>query len=405
MEGEQSASEVLNLFVCEVMNNEIDLPIHIVECLKDVSGEEDVKSKKQLKNALSNANISDIFKEEKFVLQGSKQIFLDTQNITKEQRYSIFTKDKNDDCNFLNFFSSNFNDVSLTNTYEEIKILTTALSGVYNRTELLRESDEMSLDNQIDVLSTDLNSLGKYIHWQICKEYNLRGRTELSNLPLMITGAVLVKAYILTDIMQCNSTCGKVYSGLDETSVKECECGGEILLAPPMLRVDTVSFVVPEDIENKVSFQEEVSPKNIFNLINKAFLNRKLLLILNQLTEYKINEKIAIPSDAVFRYKDTNDVIRVQYIHEVKDEKEIHIFACITDSRFSDPEFISCLFLPGIMRDIKSGLKGDFNWEQVISRSELRDWKVTPFIKGKELEKTSSFKEMYSLFAGGVNDE
>jgi len=56
------------------------------------------------------------------------------------------------------------------------------------------------------------------------------------------------------------------------------------------------------------------------------------------------------------------------------------------------------------MRDIKSGLKGEFNWEKIIARSELRDWMVTPFIKGKELEKTSSFKDIQSLFTGGSSN-
>ena len=117
-----------------------------------------------------------------------------------------------------------------------------------------------------------------------------------------------------------------------------------------------------------------------------------------------MREKIIIPSDAIFNYKDTNDIIQVNFIYEIKDKKEIYIFACITDTRYTDSCFISSVSLPVIMRDIQNGLKGEFNWEQVISKSELRDWKVTKFIKGKELEKISSFKEIDELYQGDVKD-
>ncbi|MCE7742619.1 MAG: hypothetical protein GOP50_09185 [Candidatus Heimdallarchaeota archaeon] len=404
MDTEKSTSELQNLYIYEIVNNNLNLPNHIVECLKNTSGDVDIECTKQLKKALLNANLADIFNDRRFILNGSKHVLLDTSNINENQSHAIFTKNKKNNCSLLNYFSSSFNDIDLTSTYEEIKLITNALSGVYARTEQQKELEQINLEKQVEEINIDLQRLGRYLHWQICDEYSLRSRAEFSSLSPMITGAVLLKTYVLTDILQCNGSCGKVFTSSEESSNTACECGGEILLAPPMLKVENISFVVPEQIESMIPDQEESSPMSFFNLINKSFLNRKLLLILNQLDEFKMKNKISIPSDAVFQYEDTNDIIRIHFTHEVKDNKEVIIFACITDTRHSDTNFLSSVSLPVIMRDIKNGLKGDFNWEQIITKSELRDWKVTPFIKGKELEKITSYKDIDSLFTGEMKD-
>ncbi|MHA1198044.1 MAG: hypothetical protein ACTSQF_01620 [Candidatus Heimdallarchaeaceae archaeon] len=404
MDTEKSASELQNLYICETVNNELDLPIHIVQCLKNTSGDVDIESKKQLKKALLNISLADVFDDRRFILNGSKHVLMDISNIVENQSYAIFTKNKINNCSLLNYFSSGFNDINLTSTYEELKLITNALSGIYARTEHQKELEVINLEKQVEEINIDLQRLGRYLHWQICDEYSLRSRAEFSGLSPMITGAVLIKAYVLTDILQCNGSCGKVFTSSEESSSVACECGGEILLAPPMLRVENISFVVPEQIESMIPDQEESSPKNFFNFINKAFLNRKLLMILNQLDEFKMKDKISIPSDAVFQYEDTNDIIRIHFTHEVKENKEVLIFACVTDTRHSDTNFLSSVSLPVIMRDIKNGLKGDFNWQKTIAKSELRDWKITPFIKGKQLEKITSYKDIDSLFAGEMKD-
>lgn len=404
MNTENLSSDLLNLFIGEFPNNETNLPLHIFECLKNTSGVIDEASKQKLKVALANFSLENVFDEEKYVLNGSKYTVLDALDINKKQNYSIFTKHKIDTFSFLNYLSSNFYEIDLNSTHEEIELISEALLGVYERTQYYRELGEINLEEQLGDINIELHRLGKYLHWQICDEFSLRGRADFSDLTPMITSAVLIKTYVLTDISQCNGKCGKIYTTLEENTGVTCECGGEILLAPPMLKVENISFVIPNEIENIVTDSEESSPKSLINLINKTFPNRKLLLLLNQLGEYRMREKIIIPSDAIFNYKDTNDIIQVNFIYEIKDKKEIYIFACITDTRYTDSCFISSVSLPVIMRDIQNGLKGEFNWEQVISKSELRDWKVTKFIKGKELEKISSFKEIDELYQGDVKD-
>ncbi len=400
MDTEKSSPNLQNLYICKLVKKELEQTFHIFECLKGITGEVDIESKNQLKKALINVSLNELFTERDFILNGSKHIVLDALNIQEGQKQVIFTKNSIESCNLLNYFYSDFDDINLTRTYEEMQLITNALSGVYTRTENLNEFGTETSKKQMDELNSNLSRLGKYLHWQICEEYSLRSRVESSNLSPMITSAILIKTYVLTDILQCNGSCGKVYMNSDESSNVTCECGGDILLAPPMLKVENVSFVIPEDIESIIPNLEESSPKNLFNLVNKAFLNRKLMMILNQLDEYKLGDKIAIPSEAIFQYEDTNDIVRIHFIHEVKDSKEILIFACITDTRYSDSNFLSSVFLPVIMRDIKNGLKEDFNWEKTIAGSELRNWKVTPFLKGKELEKITSFKDIYALFTG-----
>ncbi len=404
MNIENLSSDLLNLYIGEFPDNETNLPLHIFECFKNTSGDIDKTSKQQLKAALANFSLDDVFDEAKYMLNGSKYTVLDAFDINKKQNYSILTKHKIDTFSFLNYLSSNFYDIDLNSIHEEIELISEALLGVYKRTQYYRELGEINLEKQLEDINIDLHKLGKYLHWQICDELSLRGRADFSGLTPMITGAVLIKAYVLTDVSQCNGKCGKIYTTLEENTSVICDCGGEILLAPPMLKVENISFVIPNEIENIITDLEESSPKSLINLINKTFPNRKLLLLLNQLGEYKMRENIIIPSDAIFTYKDTNDIIQINFIYEIKGKKEIYIFACITDTRYTDNCFISSVSLPVIMRDIKNGLKGEFNWEQVISKSELRGWKVTKFIKGKELEKISNFKEIDEIYQGDVKD-
>ena len=391
-----------NLFICETEGKELNLPMHIFECLKNTNGEVDVETKKQLKSALSKISLSEIFNEEKFILNGSKHVILDVNNLREKQSFAVFSKNVIEDCGLINYFSSEFNDISLTSIYEQIEMISNALSGVKNRIE--QKKEEIKSEKQAEELSADLLRLGKYLHWQICEEFSIRSKIDRTRLSPIITGALLIKTYILTDISQCSGLCGKVYTSSEETTNIECECGGKIVLAPPMLKVEKISFVVPEKIEEIIPSPEESFPRILFDLVNKTFLNRNLLVILNQLNSYNMRNKIALPSDAFYQYRDTKDIVRVKFIHEIRDDKEIDIFACITDTRYSDDEFLSSVSLPIIMRDISNGLRHGFDWEKIISSSELREWLVTPFIKGKELEKINSFKDIYSLLSGGKSD-
>jgi len=321
--------EIQNLFILECLDEENLLPYHFFECLNGTTGKVDIETKKQLKSALKDVCFDELFNEKNYILKGSKHVLLDTDNLTINQKHSVFTKNSSENCRFLNFFSSDIDDISLTSTWDQIERISDALVSVKNRAEQQVKDGIINSAMLVDEVDADFFKLGKYLHWQICEEYSLRSKPDRSRFSPMITGAVLLKAFLLTDLSQCTGSCGKIYSSTEENPNILCECGGEIILVPPMLKIENISFVVPKNIEEMVQDSEESSPFKIFSLINRAFLDRKLTLTLNKLTSFKMGNKIAIPASAYYQYKDTNDILRVNFIHEIKDEREIVIFACI----------------------------------------------------------------------------
>ena len=93
--------DIKNLFICESLDKELNIPTHIYECLEDVEGEVDIETKKHLKNALEHANLSSMFSKEKYGLNGTKQAVLDISNIQENYGHAIFTKSTEEECKQL----------------------------------------------------------------------------------------------------------------------------------------------------------------------------------------------------------------------------------------------------------------------------------------------------------------
>ncbi|MCE7749398.1 MAG: hypothetical protein GPJ51_13490, partial [Candidatus Heimdallarchaeota archaeon] len=277
-----------------------------------------------------------------------------------------------------------------------------ALQGVSKRVEHQIEEGILTQNSSLDEMEKNLERLGRFYHWQICQETSLRGGIEQSSITPVITSALFMKTFILKDLELCNGKCGKIYSGNKEETLIRCDCGGEIVLAPPMLKIENISFVYPEQLDQIVVSKDEVSPKRIFELIQNSFVPNRIILLLNQLSELELNKKITIPSVAHYRIKDTNDIVRVFFEYEYKSENEITIFACITDTRYKSSNLISAVSLPIILRDVKNGISGDFDPIKVIQKTELRDWKVTPFVKARELKNIENLERVFSIFGGMV---
>ena len=57
------------------------------------------------------------------------------------------------------------------------------------------------------------------------------------------------------------------------------------------------------------------------------------------------------------------------------------------------------------MRDIQRNVRGEFDWETAIERSQLEAWKVSPFIGIKEISKYSTLKSLILGNTAGETDE
>ncbi len=393
--------DIYNILVCELLEKELELPIHFFDALETNEATSSVNIKKQLSELFKDVKFSDCFYEKNFILEGLKLNSLPIENLKGQGSGIALLKDK-EDIFYFNLFFSYFNDINLTNASIETNRILDALQGVVKRIEHQIEDGVLTQNNSLDEIEKNLEMLGRFYHWQICQEASLRGGIEQSSITPVITSALFMNTFIQKDLEQCNGKCGSIYSDNREEMLIRCECGGEIVLAPPLLKIENVSFVYPEKLDQIVISKEEISPKRIFEFIQNSFVPRRIILLLNQLPELKLNKKISIPSIAHFKIKDTNDEVRVFFEFECKSENEITIFACITDTRYKSSNLISAVSLPIIQRDVKNGISGDFDPNKVIQKTELRGWKVTPFVKVRELKNIENLESIFSIFGGVV---
>ncbi len=391
--------DIYNILGCEYLDEELGYPIHFFKVLETEEAKTSVNMKRQLNQLFKNVNIDEIFNEKDIALEGLKLSSIPIDDLTNPGTNITLLKLK-DSIFFLNLFFSNFGDINLSKTSPEIKQMLNSLQGVYRRIDYQIKEGFRSQSSPLNVLEENLEILGKFYHWQVCQEASLRGGTEQSNITPVITSALLMKASILDDLEICDGNCGKIYSEGVEEDVVKCDCGGEIVLAPPVTRVENVSFIYPKNLTEIVVSKEEVSPKRILEFVQNSFLPKRLVLLLNQISELKLSKKVAIPSLAHYNIKDTNDEVRVFFEYHFNSKDDIIIFACITDTRYRSTDLVSAVSLPMILRDVKSSISGEFTPEDVVRRTELRDWNVTPFTKVRELENLDSLERIFSIFGG-----
>jgi len=182
---------------------------------------------RQLNQLFKNVNISEIFDEKDIVLEGLKLSSIPIDDLNTAGTGLTLIKAK-EDIFFLNLFFSAFKDINLSKSSPEIKQILNALQGVHRRIDYQIKEGFRSQDSPLDVLEENLEMMGKFFHWQVCKEVSLRGGIELSNITPVITSALLMNASILDDLEICNGNCGKIYSEGAEEDIIRCDCGGEI---------------------------------------------------------------------------------------------------------------------------------------------------------------------------------
>lgn len=395
----EEIKDIYNILGCEYLDEELGHPIHFFQVLENEEAKTSVNLRRQLNQLFKNVNISNIFDEKDIILEALKLSSIPLDDLENSGTGITLFKSK-DTMFFFNMFLSNFNDINLSKASPEIKQILKALQGVFRRVDYQIKEGFRSQDSPLDVLEQNLEMLGKFYHWQICQEVSLRGGIEQSTITPVITSALLMKASIIDNLEVCNGNCGKIYSEGLEVDVISCECGGEIVLAPPVTRVENVSFIYPENLSDIAVSKEEVSPQRILELIQNSFIPMRFVLLLNQISELQFDKKISIPLTAHYRIKDTNDEVRIFFEYAFKSKHELVIFACITDTRYKSSDLVSAVSLPMILREVKNNISEDFTPEEVIRRTELRDWKVTPFTKTRELENLDSLERIFSIFGG-----
>ncbi|MCG3220895.1 MAG: hypothetical protein H7641_05895 [Candidatus Heimdallarchaeota archaeon] len=407
MENENQLKEnTLNLFLISYPQKELDINTQIIEIIggKKLIPDDAVKAKREMD--LEKLNIKNMFSETNILFKASRYAFVNVDKIEEEINNKIYIlRNSARDFTLLNIIIGPFVDLNLEETNEEIQSLTQSLTGVFRRTEFQKESEIIADINQKIELKRNLEKLSKFYNWQIFEEGSLRGKSEDSEITPMITSAFLVRAQIIMDRMKCIGECQKTYSKDSTPEEVKCECGGDLVLIPPDLNLEEISFVYPEDLVEIVGENNIESPSRLFKYLQDSEIPKNLISSINQFSALKLTNLITIPSKVKFQVKATSDIIDLTLGYKKQESDEILIFGFITDTRYDDARLMSSESLNKIMNAIYANLTNQTAWEETIKKTDLEKWKVTPFVKIKYIEKYPSLKDTHSIEHRGAGNE
>ncbi len=394
-----------NLLITSIPLGEVDLGLFTTVIMTGEEVTQNVSTVMQLEEAKESINILDEFPDEEIIFKSSKYDFLDTSEYKRKTPSLYIIKQDYNEISLLNILISPISELNLTKTSEVIDYIAQSVAGVFRRTEVLRNEDSLTEDEQQNELRKNLKDLVEFYQWQILGEESLQKSTDQGAQAPMITNSLLLKAEIIRDQVQCMGSCSKTFSKETAPSGIQCECGGEIVITPPSLNLSKVSFVYPEGLKEIINDNESITPESLLKYAKESIMSPKLLTSLNQLSSLKFHEFISIPSMIGYKSKLTNDLINVHFNYFLSNDDEIYIFACKTDTRYSDQRLVSAISLPVIIGAFQSNFQGENNWKEVIQRSELKEWITTPFVKIKTLNQFSSLSEILALEIRSDNNE
>lgn len=386
-----------NLLITSIPLGETDLGLFTTVIMTGEEITQDVSTVMQLEEAKESINILDEFPDEEIIFKSSKYEFLDTSEDNRITPNLYIIKQEYNEISLLNILISSISKLNLAKTSNVIDYITQSISGVFRRTEVLRNKDSLTEEEQQNELKKNQKDLVEFYQWQILNEESLQKSSEQAAQAPMITNSLLLKTEIIRDQVQCMGSCGKTFSKESAPSGVQCECGGELVVTPPSLNLAKVSFVYPEGLEEIINDDESITPESLLKYTKESFMSPKLLTSLNQLSSIKFHEYISIPSIIGYKSKLTNDLINVHFNYFLNNDDEIYIFACITDTRYSDQRLVSAVSLPVIMRAFQSNFQGENSWKEVIQKSELNEWITTPFVKIKTLNQFPTLSDILAL--------
>ena len=407
MENEsQLKDNTLSLFLISYPQKELDINTQIIEIIggKKLIPDDTMKAKREMD--LEKLNVDNMFLERNTLFKASRYAFVDVDKIDEEINNKIYIlRNSARDFTLLNITIGPFVDLNLEKANEEIQSLTQSLTGVFRRTEFQKESEIIADINQKIEIKRNLEKLSKFYNWQIFEEGSLRGRREDPEITPMITSAFLVRALIIKDRMKCIGECQKVYSKDSTPDGVKCECEGDLVLIPPDLNLEEISFVYPKDLMEIVGDNNIESPSRLFEYLRKSEIPRDLLSNISQFSALKLTNQITIPSKVKFQVKATSDIIDLTLGYKKQESDEILIFGFITDTRYSDSRLISEESLNNIMNAIYANLTNQTDWEETIKKTDLEKWKVTPFVKVKYIDKYLSLNDTHAIEHRGAGNE
>jgi len=291
-------------------------------------------------------------------------------------------------------------EVNLIKALQEINFILDTLDGIYNKIVLLQSKlSTMERDRETDdpylELEKKLNLLGKYYHWMLYEEKSLYTKEKEDVIQkTMLTSVLLLRLKIHSDRLQCLGVCNKTFTKTEHENKENCDCDGEIVLAPPYFEIADISFVYPEQYSEIIQDDKESSPKEIIQKVNRATFPYFLLLLFNQINQTYFSNNLIFPKYSLWEYASTRDITKINFDFLPITDTEAFLVAYISDSRYNHKNLESSVIIPVLSRKITSNLKEGYSWHSTIENTQIHHWKITPFLPLADIGKYMKLEEI-----------
>ncbi len=395
----------MNILISGFPGKETGLPSHIAKVIGDAEFLKDESSREMIEHELEKISFSESSFEDDLILEGTRFITWQKGHDSVLSPDISLIKQEFENKSLINFVISNFSDLEILKAIDEISFILHSLSGIIRRIDMQEELSEKNEENKTSELKRNLNKMGQFYNWQIFTENSMRERgIEQIGLAPMLISAILLRVHVLHDEIQCIGECKKTYNKDTQIPGVSCDCGGELLIAPPYIKIKNASFAFPSGL-NEIMNVDEVTPTSLLNLIQQSMFPKNFGLIFNHFPDLQFSSTIAVPASSYYRSKSTNDTIKIIFEYISLENDDLLIFSYITDTRFSDNRLIPAASLAVIMREIQKNVKGEIDWASAIAKSELREWKTTSAVGYDEILQHANLKSMIQNYQEGDKNE
>ncbi len=401
--SEQLERTSINMITFSALDPNSGIPLNIPNILGGEDIITDEVSKLKVEEALGQLNIQSLFDSSSISLESCMyETFHIKNDDDKKITPNIYLlKSHTNSVYLINFLATPYADLNLDAYFEEVEFMSRSFSGVFRRTSAQIENGDIDEDMQEKICRDTVDNLSGYMHYTIFQERGLRQpltQTE-KKVPFMAIGLLLYLKFDHNEY-QCLGDCGKTYS-MDEIAEHICpECKGKLVLAPPILKIDRVRYIFPENAHKIFAEdgEENLYPGKFLAYYTNIALPRNLILSANRLSPYHFNTLVTIPSKASYSNpKKTNDDVSIITNWRILENDQVFVFCSIGFTKYnnrSDLPFIPQLTFNTINTKIVDGFKKGKTIDDILKSTIISDWILTKPINFEDIGNFNSLDDL-----------
>ena len=204
---------------------------------------------------------------------------------------------------------------------------------------------------------------------------------------------MIITANIRQEGRLCIGECGTLYPPDEVQTDTYPKCGGPLVDAPPILDIKKIRFAFSPKLK---ALTYHVTPLDYFSFFIYSENPLAVKLAIHRINSKIFSSVLYIPSRVIFEISKTDDLIDV-YTLWTKEGNEVTLVSAIADSRLENLGLPSQISERVFIRDVNEGLEKNLSFEEIFSKSILKDWILTKSFPLKYLDEKPEYQTWEGL--------